>query len=126
MAVKLGSGAVTMRLGAQGAKGYLGSTLVATAVPGAPTITSAFWDGGALEFIVRFSVPDDGGSPITGYKFYFDGVEATVSGGPVSSDGQLLVTFAENFTGQDAQVSAVNAIGEGPKSVAVTAPLNPF
>jgi hypothetical protein len=130
MAVKVGAAAVTMRLGTQGAKGYLGSTLVATAVPGAPTITSAFYDAGAPEFLIRFIPPNDGGSPITGYKFYVDGVEEPVTlGGPNPYNGNandLLASFTENFNGSDIQVSALNAIGEGPRSVAVTAPINPF
>ncbi len=126
---RIGSTAAAPFLGNQFASLYLGANRLPT-VPGAPTITSAFFDGGVPEFVVRFIPPDDGGSPITGYKFYVDGVEEPVTiGGPNPYNGNeddFIATFTDNFNGSDIQVSALNAIGEGPKSVAVTAPINPF
>jgi hypothetical protein len=76
--------------------------------PGAPTITLAI-DGNSATWTAPAS---DGGSIITAYKFYVDGLwdgydsSATESTEPV-------------FAGQVVEVSAVNAVGEGPKSVAV-------
>jgi hypothetical protein len=78
-------------------------------VPGAPTITSAI-DGNSATWTAP---ANNGGSTITAYKFYIDGVydgynsSATESVEPV-------------FTGQVVEVSAVNAVGEGPKSAPVT------
>jgi hypothetical protein len=90
-------------------------TGTAATVPGAPTIVVAYTDVG--DTVVVFSVPDDGGSEITSYKYYFDGVEAFPIGFDDSSiEGQILAFFTGEKLGQDAEVSAVNAIGEGPKS----------
>jgi hypothetical protein len=84
----------------------------AATVPGAPTNVRGFFEFGNTE--VSFDAPeDDGGSPITGYKFYFDGVERTPSSSP---DPNTSVFSDQDYAGQDVEVSAVNAIGEGPKS----------
>lgn len=117
MAAKLGSTDVSFRLGATTpAAVYLGSEQVwsAATVPGAPTITSVADAGGDTQ--VYYDAPEsDGGSAITSYKFYIDGVEAT----PVSqSTGQALLTGGG--PGASIEVSAVNAVGEGPKSDPVT------
>ena len=122
MAAKLGSDDVSFRLGSTTpAAVYLGSEQVwsAATVPGAPTIDVASYEG---ETIVRFFPPEnDGGSAITGYKFYFDDVEATPLSGPNAfGDDRLIVDFTSDFAGQSAQVSAVNALGESTKSAPVT------
>lgn len=114
MALKLGTTDVTLRMGnaAYPTKAYLGDALVAATVPGAPTITSATYGITPPATSVGFSAPaDNGGSAITGYKFYFDGVEQTPD----------VITSAAVFSGDDytdsvIEVSAVNAVGEGPKS----------
>ena len=111
--------AVSLRLGTQGVTGYLGSQLVTATVPGAPTIVSAEYDGANTEVNADAFELNDGGSPITGFKWYFDGDEYIpdqYSPGPPFEVG----VFSTNFAGQGAQVSAVNAVGEGPKSAAVT------
>jgi hypothetical protein len=117
MAAKLGSDDVSFRLGAvTPAKVYLGSQEVWTAatVPGEPTITSATDAGGDTE--VYYTAPaDDGGSAITAYKFYRDGVEAIVVFG---SAGFALLGGVG--AGAVVEMSAINAIGEGPKSAPVT------
>ena len=117
MTLKLGTTDATLRLGdaAYPTKAYLGDTLVAATVPGAPTIALAEFDGSGTA--IEHSLPDDGGSAITGYKYYFDGAEYTPSleAGP----GEVYFT-GEDFTGVIAEVSAVNAIGEGPKSAPFT------
>jgi hypothetical protein len=77
-------------------------------VPGAPTITLAL----AGES-VQWTTPSDGSSPLTEYKLYVDDILfefepwATVSANYVSE-------------GEVVKVSAVNAVGEGPKSAPVT------
>jgi hypothetical protein len=94
-------------------------TGTAATVPGAPTIRVATVDVG--DTVVIFSVPDDGGSEITSYKYYFDGVEAIpFAEDDFSIEGEILAFFDGEKLGQDAEVSAVNAIGEGPKSDPVT------
>jgi len=81
------------------------------AVPGAPTITVAL-AGESVEW----TTPSNGSSPLTQYKLYIDDILAefepwaTVSANAVS-ESQVI------------QVSAVNAVGEGPKSSPVTAGL---
>ena len=55
----------------------------------------------------------DGGSPITGYRLYADGVLVEDYGNAELSSIDSLVA------GEVAEVSAVNAIGEGPKSAPV-------
>lgn len=83
----------------------------APTVPGAPTITSAI-DGSSATWSAPAS---DGGSPITGYKLYINGVWDQAAYEP-----QDLASVDVVLAGQVLQVSAVNAVGEGPKSAAVT------
>jgi len=114
MAAKLGSTTASLYLGSTPVAAYLGAEQVysAATVPGAPTNVTGFFEFGNTE--VSFDAPeDDGGSPITGYKFYFDGVERTPSFSP---DPNNRVFSNQDYAGQDVEVSAVNAIGEGPKS----------
>jgi hypothetical protein len=122
MAIKLGTTTASLYLGSTPVAAYLGAEQVysAATVPGAPEITLA--EAGVAATDIRFTPPDDGGSAITGYKFYFEGVEKTPSSGPTDSaePGELIALFSESFLGQAAEVSAVNAIGEGPKSDPVT------
>lgn len=84
-------------------------------VPGAPTITAAQYDDDTGDTVIFYTPPgDDGNSPITDYNFYFDGVPATPD-----QAGAGTYTFYSNFTGQDCEMSAVNAVGEGALSAAV-------
>ena len=118
MTLKLGTTDATLRMGDAGypTKAYLGDTLVAATVPGAPTITSATYGITPPATNVAFSAPsDNGGSAVTGYKFYFDGVEQTPD--VITS---AAVFSGDDYTGAVVEVSAVNAVGEGPKSSPVT------
>jgi hypothetical protein len=114
---RIGSVAAAPFVGDKFASLYLGATRVPT-VPGKPVITSAIAFGGE-ETEVFFTEPNDGGSQITDYKFYFDGVEASV-GTIGDSNGVTEAGFTEAFLGQAAEVSLVNAVGEGPRSAPVT------
>jgi hypothetical protein len=82
---------------------YTGQT-----VPGAPTITLA--QAGQS---VQWTTPSDGNSPLTGYRFY---------AGDILIENTAWTTISANAYGEGevVQVSAVNAVGEGPKSAPVT------
>ena len=79
-------------------------------LPGAPTITLAL-EATPLEWLAPVS---DGGSPILFYRVYIDGTLVDeVYGGTMWVDSPASGTVCE--------VSAVNAVGEGPKSAPVIA-----
>lgn len=85
-------------------------------VPGAPTISAAFFDPGDGGTNVYWQSPiSDGGAAITGYIVYFDeGPES-----PSTIVSSTLYRFGNDFTGSLVKVSAVNAVGEGPKSAEI-------
>ena len=116
MAVKLGTTDATLRLGdaAYPTKAYLGSTLVAATVPGAPVIVNIEVVG--LDTEIEHTKPDDGGSTITGYEY--DAIGPTLSP-PVSTtdNGSTVTTVLPGaLSVVDLGVRAVNAIGAGPYS----------
>lgn len=78
--------------------------------PGAPTIIVAVADS-AIEWIPPVS---DGGSPLIAYRLYVNGVLEQANYGP---DNLASVDVAT--AGQVVEVSAVNAVGEGPRSAPV-------
>jgi hypothetical protein len=120
---RIGSVAAAPFVGGEFVSLYLGSTRVPT-VPGPPQILSATYTTGIdfVETSVLHTVPNNGGSSITEYKYYFDGVEASFSN--VNENGaagqDFFSKFDLSFLGQAVQVSAVNGVGEGPKSAPVT------
>jgi len=122
MAVKLGTGDVSFRLGSgEVAAVYLGSEEVwsAVTVPGSPTITNAIYLPGDGTTEIAWDAPaDDGGSEITGYVWYLDGVPAAPD--EEGEAGSVVARFYPDYSGAEVEVAAVNAIGEGPKSDPVT------
>jgi hypothetical protein len=111
MALQLGSSAALFRVGSgPPSKVFLGTVSIQN-VPGAPVITEAS-DGSDIEF----TPPADGGSPILGYNIYVNDVREIYSPDvpqvPFAA-GRLDEAGAE---GDDLQIAAVNAIGEGPRS----------
>lgn len=122
MPLKVGSTAVaTVRLGstapASVAKGASGAWSNAS-VPAVVNIYVAEYSTSGSYTRLLYFVPNDGGSAITAYKEYFNGVLTTPGYSfPGESGGVAYYNdyFFADYTGQTAEVSAVNAIGEGPK-----------
>jgi hypothetical protein len=117
MAAKLGSDDVSFRLGSgEVAAVYLGSEQVwsAVSVPGKPTIIEAYPDNGLT--VVIITPPADGGSAITGYVAYIDGLSMDFTSVVDPVDGNVTIFLTGEYEFQEAEVAAVNAIGEGPKS----------
>ena len=115
MAANLGEASVLFRIGGgTPSKVFLGNVSIQN-LPGAPVIFSATHSGGSTTVIADLP-SDTGGLPITSVRFYVNDVLNTsgISTGPADA------VFNDNLTGDEITVSAVNAIGEGPKSAAVT------
>ena len=87
-------------------------------VPGAPTIEAAFVAGGGGTDIEWTAPASNGGAAITGYRVYFNGEYVT----PDTIVGSTYYRFETSFTHYSVQVSAVNAVGEGPKSSSQVVP----
>lgn len=86
--------------------------------PGPPTITAAFYDPGDGGTNVQWTAPaSNGGAAITGYRVYFNDEYVT----PDTIVGSTYYRFESNYAGYTVRVSAVNALGEGPKSTPVVA-----
>ena len=122
MPVNLGSSAVSLYLGDQSVTGYIGSQIVTASVPGAPTISGAYYSPFMPGTFATLAAPaSDGGSPVTGYRFYFNGVATMIYTGQESGvPGVLFFELAEPGPGDVLEAAAVNANGEGPKSAPVT------
>lgn len=85
---------------------------VAATVPGAPTITTAGDD-----VFMEWTTPSNGGSPLTSYKLYKNGVQVE----PYSpSTGWATASIDQYQAGSVMRVRAVNAVGDGPLSAPVT------
>jgi len=117
MAIYLGSQAVTLYLGAVEVASPGGAFLdglqvfpAGPTVPGAPTIT--FVDVGSdIEFIAP---ENDGGSAILSYNIYVNTLFAENQ--QPFAPGFLNMAVLAASPGDEVEIAAVNAIGEGPKS----------
>jgi len=116
---RIGSVAAAPFVGGEFVLLYLGEERVPT-VPGPPVITAVGIDPGealtALNGNELSSPPNDGGSEITGYNLYANGV-LTLSGNETPASWGLAEVTVE--PGDIIRISAVNAIGEGPLSAPV-------
>lgn len=83
----------------------------AVGAPAPPQLTAGLQGQAAF---LAWSTPDDGGSPITGYRVYRDGSLITNVGADVNA-----YTDGSSSTTTSYRVSAVNAVGEGAKSASV-------
>ncbi len=88
--------------------------------PGGPTVpeqpklfSAEYIPGNGFEFRLTFADGFDGGSPITAHRVYVDNVAQ-----PDIPGGQQVIAYT--FYSTNVQVAAVNAIGVGPRSNAVT------
>jgi DNA-binding beta-propeller fold protein YncE len=99
----------------EGAKAVaLERTPRAATVPSAPLapVTTA----GDTSVLLSWLAPYDGGAPIAGYRVYVDGQQRGPDLPPTQTD--LLVDGLVNGQTYAFQVSAVNEVGEGPKTAA--------
>jgi predicted phage tail protein len=91
----------------------------ATAVPSAPTLSASV---GTAVVHLSWTTPFDGGSAITGYDVY----KATTSGGETLLATLPVTSFYDDFAVTSGltyyyEVSAINANGEGARSVEIAA-----
>lgn len=101
----------------EGAKSSPANITNITTVPGAPTIGSAYFDPVEGATFISWNAPtSNGGVAITGYRVHFNDDYNT----PDTIVSSTNYRFDTNWTGSIAEVSAVNAVGEGPRSAPVT------
>jgi hypothetical protein len=115
---RIGSVAAAPFVGDQFASLYLGNERVPT-VPGRPVITAAIIE--LPDVSITGTEPNDGGEDIQGYNLYINGVlkveeNANIDVFDLSEAGEVPIS-----EGDLVRISAVNAIGEGPLSIAVAA-----
>lgn len=89
----------------------------APTVPSAPTVAAAYYDAGEGGTNIQWQAPtSNGGAAITAYRVYFDSDQYT----PDAIVNSTYFRFSNDFSGASVEVSAVNAIGEGPRSAGFT------
>lgn len=98
--------------------GLIGSMKGATAPKTAPTSLSAVASNTSVA--ISFTAPsDDGGSPITNYEYSFNNSSWTALS-PADAVSPITVSGLTQNTGYSIFLRAVNAVGSGPASTAVT------
>lgn len=106
---RIGTIAAAPFLGSQFVSLYLGDERAPT-VPGRPVVAEV------IEFAdIEFTPPADGGSAILGYNVYVADNLANESD-LVTETSPGITPLIAGSPGDDVQIAAVNAIGEGPKS----------
>lgn len=91
------------------------ATGIPTTVPDAPIVLDA--TGGNEQATIEFAPPANGGSTITRYEYRLDG-DVWVDTGTL--DDAFLITGLTNGTSPSIELRAVNAVGEGAPSTAVS------
>lgn len=92
--------------------------VAADTLPGAPTSLVATPGDG--EVSIAFTAPADGGSAITNYEYKVDS-GAWTAFDPADAATPVVVTGLENDVEVSIRLRAVNGVGSGPQSAAVTA-----
>lgn len=97
-------------------------SLVSLGKPGAPNTPTAIFADGLI--LVSWAVPEDGGSPITGYKVFVINSDGTDLGDAYSVTGAN--STSKTISGiadgtYTVKVLATNAVGDGPRSSASAA-----
>jgi hypothetical protein len=89
-------------------------------VPGAPTITNAYYDAANDCTFVVYAFPvNDGGTRITDYNFFFDGTLVSPTSNALETVfvGHGLARIEQDYQGAAATVSATSSFGQGPQSI---------
>lgn len=89
-----------------------------TTVPDAPTGLSA--TAGNNQVIISFTAGSDGGSAITNYKYSTDNGSTYTAFSPADTSSPVTITGLTNGTTYQIKLLAVNAIGDGAESDAVS------
>ena len=97
----------------------LAKTVVPATTPAAPIISAITPSAGALS--IAFTAPSNGGSAITGYQYSLDGGSTWVVPKTAVKTSPLKVTGLPNATAYQVKIRAVNVIGAGLASDAVSA-----
>lgn len=95
----------------------IGSAVTNAAVaslPAAPTVTLTAGDS---QVSIAWSDNSNGGAAITAHRVYVNGTGMA----PITSASPYVLTGLANGTAVSIQVSAINSVGEGPKSAAQSA-----
>jgi len=98
--------------------GIIGSMKGATAPKTAPTSLSAI--AGNTSVAISFTAPsDDGGSAITNYEYSFNNSSWTALS-PADAVSPITISGLSGFTSYSVYLRAVNIVGSGPASAAVS------
>jgi titin len=93
---------------------------IPTLVPGVPTSVTATTAPGSRQIVVQWEQPtSNGGSTVTGYRVYLDGVQQ--GGTQHQSVRSYTLSNLTYGTAYQVEVAAVNANGVGPRSAPVVA-----
>ncbi len=93
-------------------------TVLVAAVPSAPTSLSATADNSSL--VISFTPSMNNGSAITNYKYSIDNGATYTALSPADAASPVTITGLTNGTTYQVKLRAVNAVGDGAESAAVS------
>ena len=101
--------------------GAASASTVATpsTTPAAPLVTGI--KSGNAQLAVMFTAGDDGGQPITNYRYSIDGGATWTSRSPAATTSPLVIVSLSNGAVYQVQLRAVNVNGEGAPTASVPA-----
>ncbi len=94
-------------------------TATPATTPSAPTITSI--TSGDQQLTVNFTAGSDGGSAITNYEYSTNGGTSFTPFSPADTTSPVVITGLTNGTSYSVRIRAVNSVGSGGQSNAVSA-----